>query len=148
ASWAVCRDVDREPLHLQEDGERLCLRPAVFDDECALHAIPRASRSPLPTQRLICDAIADRGTVACVKPAATAAAGIPYTTQLSSSWASTWPPARRIARSPSTPSSPIPVRTTATHAPPHTSATDSKRTDPDGRKPPTGSAPETAMVER
>ena len=47
------------------------------------------------------------------------------------------PPARRIARKPSTPSRPIPVRITASALRPKAAATESKRKVPEGRKPPT-----------
>src|SRR5207237_553581 len=72
-------------------------------------------------------AISGSGSTFCGRPARTAAPGIPNTTAVSWDSAITMPPASRIARAPSTPSSPIPVRMTPTDFAPHAAATLFKR---------------------
>src|SRR2546428_5785199 len=91
-------------------------------------------------------ASASRGRIWSASPAATAAPGMPNTTDVSSSWATVRPPASLTARSPATPSCPIPLRMTATVPDPKARATDSKRNVAEGRKPPTGGALESAIV--
>src|SRR5579859_4394014 len=79
------------------------------------------------------------GTIACggstwsTTPRLMAAAGMPKTTELASSWAIVVPPARLSALRPTAPSSPIPVNTTPMAVRPYSRATEANRCVADGR---------------
>src|SRR5436190_5295573 len=85
-------------------------------EQVALHRPFRASSAVTRS------AIWPSGNTASTPPACTAAAGMPEMTAVSRSWAKPLPPASLIARKPSAPSRPIPVRTTPTLRAPYASA--------------------------
>src|SRR5690606_31283023 len=85
-------------------------------------------------------AISDRLCTSSTSRSSVTTRGIPYTTLLASSWASTLPPARLRLRAPRAPSMPIPVRMTATASPPHTSTADSNVRSTAGLTPRCGAA--------
>src|SRR5690606_24894731 len=66
-------------------------------------------------------------------PAVVTAPGIPHTTDVCSSWARTWPPARAISPAPSRPSDPMPVSTSARRSPPSTRTAERNSTSTAGR---------------
>src|SRR4051812_9828890 len=77
-------------------------------------------------RRVIFPAIRSSGRMAAQCPACATEPGIPQTTLVASSCASTLPPAATISPAPSVPSEPIPVRITARFHPPQTLAADAK----------------------
>src|SRR5262249_55426310 len=79
-------------------------------------------------------AMRSSGSTAAQRPARATAPGIPQTTLLASSCATTLPPARTIAAAPSAPSVPMPVRTSARAAAPQTCAAEPNKGSTAGRQ--------------
>src|SRR5262249_13401354 len=116
------RSARRRHLHYAvAEGEELA-QVAVdrFGHAREVSACPRFDRyagSPAMSS-----AICGRPSTSLASPARRTAPGIPNTTAVSCDSAMTVPPASRIARAPSTPSSPMPVKITPTHFDPPAAA--------------------------
>src|SRR6185437_13720066 len=125
---------------LEHAAERQSVLLAVDADQ----QVPAAhGRPPMPAPRAtrstsIRSAISLSGNTASTPPSCTAAVGIPAITAEPRSWAIPPPPAARIARTPSAPSRPIPVRTTPRLCAPNTWATERNSGSAAGRTPHTG----------
>ena len=80
-------------------------------------------------------AILSGGSTAQARPASSTARGIPQTAQLASSWAMTEPPQATSRAAPSTPSRPMPVRTTPSAPAPKIAPADASIGSTDGMQP-------------
>src|ERR1035437_1869533 len=121
-----------EAGRLESFAEVHAHREAVVYDEnpwphiCLPEAAPLASAPSA-------GAIFSKGRTCSAAPRRIASLGMPNTTDVASSWAIVLPPARRMARRPSAPSLPIPVRRQAAQSAPSSCAREAKRTSTDGR---------------
>ena len=79
-------------------------------------------------------AILAGGRTYAAAPSSAASRGMPYTTQLASSWAKVTAPRARIRSSPSAPSRPMPVSRQPAAPAPYSAATDSNSTSTEGRQ--------------
>src|SRR6202022_650868 len=91
-------------------------------------------------------AMRSSGSTAEQRPARATAPGMPQTTLLASSWATTLPPAAPLAAAPRAPSAPMPVRTSARTALPQTWAPDANSGSTAGRQKLTSGPSSSAMT--
>src|SRR5439155_7545236 len=132
---AIAGGDDVEVVLLQHVFQLFGLCAAVLDDEDFQAAPARFGFHILVTMAVNALAIPSGGNTSLVAPILMACPGMPWTTELSSSWTMVKAPASFNPFSSSAPSIPIPVSRTPTELGPKTALTERKRNDAEGRMP-------------